>query len=418
MLTSDLIRAQIRFQGKSVSIAMVDPLDASLMQTAQELIDLFYAHLGHTQESWEAALTSYIGARLDYVLVRSLAKILVDQSTFTPIGTLHAPSVIRETMFSYGPVFPGSDLLHPLSRQKVLQSVAHKLAITPEDVEAALFADRPAAYRLTDSGPDWTPTELLARYNLELARGVLYWASQLTIEIADNYKDVWKYIKLFKLMFEAQLQSDGSYRITLDGPISPFVHTTLRYGRQLAAFLPALFLCQRWRMQATVYPPQGQGAMTYQLDHTSALQSHFKRSGEFDSRLEADFAREFAQKIGEKRGKWRLQRESDLLLLGDTVMIPDFVMVDTHDEKRKILVELVGFWHPQYLRRKLEKVRAANCSHLLLLVYKGLSVTEEDFQGLNSQVLFFQNKPVIKEVITLVEDMARRIYDDPSPDHA
>ncbi|GCE24335.1 DUF790 family protein [Dictyobacter kobayashii] len=415
MLTSDLIRPLLRFQGQHVSVALVDPQDGALQATAQELIELFRSQLGQPQECWEQALTTYIGPRLDYILVRGLAKVLTDGATFTPVQAPHTPTVVRETMFAYGPVFSSSDMLHPVSREGVLQSVASNLQLSADDVEELLFADRHASYRLSDTGPDWTPVSLLARYNLELTRGVLYWASQLTIEVSDNYKDLWKFIKLFKLMFAAQARPDGGYHIELDGPISPFVGATLRYGRQMAAFLPALFLCQQWKMQATVYPPQGRGAMNYQLDAANSdLQSHFKRSDTFDSRLEADFAADFAQKIGARRGKWRLLRETELLLLGDTVMVPDFVLIDTRDEQRRILVELVGFWHPDYLRRKLEKVRAANCSHLLLLVYKGLNVTEEDFQGIASEVLFFTNKPVMKDVMLKVEEMAHRIYGPPS----
>jgi predicted nuclease of restriction endonuclease-like RecB superfamily len=105
-----------------------------------------------------------------------------------------------------------------------------------------------------------------------------------------------------------------------------------------------------------------------------------------------------------------MDRESEVLLLGDTVMIPDFVLVDEADESRKILIELVGFWHPNYLKRKIEKVQAANCAHLLLLVYQGLNVTEEAFEGSASEVIFFQNKPVLKEVLERVETMAERIY--------
>ena len=70
------------------------------------------------------------------------------------------------------------------------------------------------------------------------------------------------------------------------------------------------------------------------------------------------------------------------------------------------MIELVGFWHPDYLRRKVEKVRAANCQHLLLLVYKGLNVTEDAFQDVASEVIFFQQKPVLKEVMETVEKMA------------
>jgi uncharacterized protein len=150
--------------------------------------------------------------------------------------------------------------------------------------------------------------------------------------------------------------------------------------------------------------------MLYRLDYTCSLHSHFKGSGTFDSRLEADFASEFEQKMGGKRGHWRLTRESEVLLLGDTVMIPDFILADDQDESRKIMVELVGFWHPQYLRRKIEKVRAANCSHLLLLVYKGLNVTEEAFQDTASEVIFFHQKPVLKEVMETVERMAEKVY--------
>ena len=91
-------------------------------------------------------------------------------------------------------------------------------------------------------------------------------------------------------------------------------------------------------------------------------------------------------------------------------MVPDFVLIDTHDENRRILIELVGFWHPQYLRRKVEKVRAANCAHLLLLVYEGLKITEEAFQDVASEVIFFKQKPVLKEVMKAVEEMAERVY--------
>ena len=114
--------------------------------------------------------------------------------------------------------------------------------------------------------------------------------------------------------------------------------------------------------------------------------------------------------MGNKRGHWRLTRESEVLLLGDTVMIPDFIFVDEQDESRKIMLELVGFWHPEYLRRKIEKVRAANCADLLLLVYQGLNIAEDAFKDVASEVIFFQHKPVLKEVMETVETMANRLY--------
>jgi len=414
MLTSELVRPKLRVQGTNVSVEMVDEQDCALQETAQELISLFQAHEGRSLEVWEEALEMYEGSRIDYLVIRGLAKVLTDGASFVPLETPLPPAALRERVFARGGVFVNPDIFHTVTRQDVLQEVADELGISLEQIDTMLFADRRVAYCLSHTGLAWTPTSLLARYNLELARAVLYWATHITVDVVGNYKDLFHFIKLFKLMFWAEPGRDGGYRIDLDGPISPFVSSTLRYGRQLAAFLPAVFLCEQWRMRAYVHPPQAHGEKIYQLDHTCALQSHFKRSGMFDSRLEADFATEFEQKIGSKRGHWQLTRESELLLLGDTVMIPDFVLTDMRDENRRILVELVGFWHPQYLRRKVEKVRAARCANLLLLVYKGLNVTEEDFRDSVSEVIFFQQKPVLKEVMEYVEAIAERVY-GPAP---
>ena len=331
MLTSELIKPRLRIQGSQLYVEMVNEQNPSLLQIAQDVIALFHLHMDQSQATWQEALRAYEGASVDYTFIRGLAKVLTDASTFTPLATPVPPATLREQVFAYGPVFEKPTLFDLTTRQEVLQQVAHQLGHSSEDLDAMLFADRQATYRLTDVGPAWTPAELLARYNLELARGALYWASHITIEVSSNYKDLWKYIKLFKLMFWAEPKPEGGFRIDLDGPISPFVSATLRYGRQLAAFLPAVFLCEQWSMHAHVYPPLGQGEKLYRLDHTSVLHSHFKRSGEFDSLLEADFAREFEQKVGGKRGHWQLARESEVLLLGDTVMIPDFVLTDTHD---------------------------------------------------------------------------------------
>ena len=410
MLTADLVKPRLRLRGSALSIDMLTTSDPHWLQTAADLIALFQQHKGQTQADWESVLEVYEGERLDYVVVRGLAKVLTDAATFTPLATTVRPAQIRERLFSYGPVFSTPQLFQPKTQDEVIQHVADEMGIPSQQVGAMLFADRPATYALNDTGPEWTPESLLSRYNLELARGVLYWATQVEIEVHGGYKDLWKYLKLFKLMFWAHTQEEDGYLIDLDGPISPFVSATTRYGRQFAAFLPALFLCERWRMVAAVRAPQTGTMATYRLDYTMPFQTYFKQSGLFDSRLEADFASEFEQKMGDKRGHWVLRRESEVLLLGDTVMIPDFTLVDDEDETRKILIELVGFWHPEYLRRKVEKVRAAHCQHLLLLVYRGLNLAGDAFEDTASEVIFFSQKPVLKEVMETVEEMAERIY--------
>jgi predicted nuclease of restriction endonuclease-like RecB superfamily len=177
---------------------------------------------------------------------------------------------------------------------------------------------------------------------------------------------------------------------------------------QFAKFLPALLLCGRWRMEADVQPPgvSSREPLLYQLDDKTELRTHFRASGPFDSRLEADFAAEFEAKYGGARRRWELAREDELILVGDTVMIPDFSFTHRKDGRRA-LVEIVGYWHPEYLRRKLAKVREAGRSDLILLVYRSANLAEGEFEAASAgEVIAFSRKPILKEVLAAVERSA------------
>ncbi len=413
MLTGDLVRPRLRQQKNDLRIDWLDPRNRHWQQSAAELIALLSEQQQQPQEHWQRAIEAYEAGRTDYNVIRGLAKVLSDGATFQPVETPIDPVELRARLFRRGPAYASADLLHSSSRDKMLREVAVEYNVNPGQLEHLLYADRPAAYLLTDPGPTWTPDSLIARYNLELARAALYWADQMTVHIYDGFKDFWKYVKLFKLMFEGTViapdqKAHGGfhgYTVVLDGPISPFVSATTRYGRQLAAFLPALFLGSRWRMWATVRVPHFRKRLVYYLDDSVNLVSHFKASGEFDSRMEANFAADFHEKFGDERGQWLLTREDEVLLLGDTVMIPDFAFTHKKDGRRALL-EIVGFWHPEYLERKIAKAKAANRSDLILLVYEGVNLGRERLQDVPAQVLYFKNKPVLKEVMALVEGVA------------
>jgi predicted nuclease of restriction endonuclease-like RecB superfamily len=293
----------------------------------------------------------------------------------------------------------------------LIAEVAERYQISPATVEESVYADLLEEQILTDLGFDPTPTGLVTRYNLELARGLLYWASEIRITVGGGYKDLFKYIKLFKLMHTIRPLSNG-YHITLDGPISPFVNATLRYGGQMARFLPALMLCPNWSMSADIHatwlarggPPP---ILHYGLDASQGYHSHYKASAQYDSRLEANFVAEFEEKFGRTDRKWILAREDEIIPVGDTVMIPDFSFTHTRDGRRA-LVELAGFWHPDYLKRKAWKLREAGRRDLIVVAYKSVNTTDATWQDVPGEVLLFTSKPVIKEVIAAVERSAIR----------
>ncbi len=388
------------------------PADYHYLGVAGELAELFRRHVGHRRGELGQALREYEGDSLDYPVIRGLAAVLAARCTFASNPPVD-PAELRAELFRQGPVTRKQDLFSRTTRHQVLAETSARFELSVQQAEGALLADLAEEQILLDPGEPIAPGDLVARYNVELARGLLYWAREVRLRVYDNYKDLFKYIKLFKLMHTIRpLGGDGppeGYHITLHGPISPFVKSTLRYGVQFAKFLPALLLCERWRMEADVLPPRSQGqrsALRYTLDDQTPLRTHFKTSGPFDSQLEADFAAEFEAKYGGARRRWELGREDELILVSDTVMIPDFSFTHRQDGRRALL-EIVGFWHPDYLRRKLLKVRQAGRRDLILLVYKSANVAEGEFEAASAgEVLMFTRKPVLKDVLAAVERCA------------
>jgi predicted nuclease of restriction endonuclease-like RecB superfamily len=414
MLKSELIRARLVMQGDQVWTRPL-PADYHYLTVANELTTLFGKHVGRSRGELYAALRDYEGDSLDYPAIRGLATVLEAQGVFGNEPPAK-PADMRAALFQRGPVTVRPDLFVRTTREQVVAEAASQYGLTVDQVETALFADLSEEQVLLDVGEPIALADLVARYNLELARGLLYWAREVRVIVRDGYKDVFKYIKLFKLMYSVTTLSlsthkqgekeRGGYHITLYGPISPFVKSTIRYGLQFAKFLPALMLCRSWQMEADVQLPGAARPLRYTLDDRTELRTHFQSSGLYDSRLEADLAAEFEAKYGGAERKWELAREDELIVVGDTVMIPDFSFTHRKDGRRALL-EIVGYWHPDYLRRKLVKVRQAGRRDLILLVYQSANVAEDAFEAASAgEVLTFKSKPVLKDVLAAVERCA------------
>lgn len=403
MLKAELIRPRLRLRGKRLTAERL-PLDYHWLTIAGELFALFRAHIGQTRGKLNEALRDYEGDSLDYPMIRGLAAVIASQSTFETQPPL-PPDVVRAALFQQGPITSSLSASQAMQRERLVEETAVRYELTPAQIEASLFADLVEEQILQSVGDALSPKDLIERYNLEIARGALYWAKEVQIHVEDGYKDVFKFVKLAGLMYTITPAETG-YDLTLHGPISPFVKSTIRYGLQFARFMPALLLCETWQMEAHVKPPGAKQFFGYLLDDQTDLKGYFKGSKGFDSKMEANFAAEFEEKYNRAERVWELAYEDELILLGDSVMIPDFSF--THRKNgRRALVEIVGFWHPQYLRRKLEKVRQAGRSDLILLVYESVNVAEGAFEEASAgEVLRFKKKPVLKDVLAAVERCA------------
>ena len=256
-----------------------------------------------------------------------------------------------------------------LTLQDVADALPQELdrEVTPEGVAEGLYADLAENQVLVGFEAPAAET-LLHRYNLAQVQGVLYRASELIITAHRNdpeYKLLFRYLKLFGLMTTIEGDADHGYTITIDGPTSVFVSST-RYGLDLAKFLPALVHVSRWDMAAMLAPrtlPDGRETPNrFTLDAGCGLVSHYKKGKEFDSIIEESFSASWAK----TKTEWRLEREVELVPLPGSVMVPDFRLV--HPDGRTFVLEIVGYWRPEYLKKKFYQVSHSERDDIVLLV--------------------------------------------------
>lgn len=400
MLTSDLVLTRSR--GPYVFPCTVDATDQGYVGLAQDLIDLFSGHRGKTRRELYRALDARAGDATDYRVQRGLAKLLEDDRCEFRVVSVAPPEELRATVFALArenhPVVREPDLIYPVTKGHVLEQVALKYEVPAPEVARSLYADLAENHVLTGFDAP-SPAWLLQRYNVALAQAMLYRCNLMKLTVYRNlpvrYKQLFKFIKFFRLIHAITGDLESGYEVHLDGPVSMF-RLSQKYGIKMAVFLPALLLCTRWKMEAEIVGNDGR-KRAFVLDENHGLVSHYRDQTVYDSLLEETFAGRFEK----AETAWRLERETEIVNLKDTVFIPDFAF--RHPDGRTALLEIVGFWRPEYLRRKLEKVRRARMNNLVIAVSEGLNVDEGDFRDVPGHVFFFKNRIDPGDVIERLE---------------
>lgn len=381
--------------------------NANNLALAAQLIALFRAAQGRTRGELKAQLQVLEGEQTDYRTKRGLAHLLESAfSTFERRSPLE-PAELRRRVFALSAQSaPG-----PRSSGATLTAVADMLSrelghdIGPEQVRAWLYADLPEQQVLT-SFDEPTPEALLQRYNLAQAQGVLYRASHVVITAHRNdpgeYKLLFRYVKLFGLMAYIEGDADHGFTLTIDGPTSLFTPST-RYGLALAKLLPALLHVTRWHLTATLVPRRLSAytprVARFTLDAGCDLVSHYPPGKPHDSILEQAFAERWAH----TSTAWRLEREVDLIPLPGSVMVPDFRLV--HADGRSVLLEIVGYWRPEYLRKKFAQVRRAGRQDLILAVSERLNLERAGVkrEDIPARVVWFKDRVLPQAVLDVLE---------------
>ncbi len=383
-------------------------IDQKTSELAIELINYFQSAVGKTQGVLERQLTDFEGDSTDYRVKRGLAYILKSSfCTFEVVSPLE-PQMLRERVFSLAAKSVSSRESTQVTLSKIADELTQELEreVLLEQVRNGLYADLSENKILTVFDAPTAP-DLLNRYNLSQVQGVFYKASQLVLNAHRNvpgeYKLLFRYLKLFQLMAYIEGDADHGFTITIDGPTSLFNPST-RYGLAIAKLIPALLHVTKWSLSSIL---QTRDAYTntwktgrFTLNSECGLVSHYPPGKPYDSMLEASFA----DKWDALKSGWALEREVDLIPIPGSVMIPDFRLV--HSDGRTFLLEIVGYWRPEYLQKKFSQVRRAGRDDLILAISERLNLEKAGVKlnDVPARIVWFKDKLLPKAVLAVMDN--------------
>ena len=371
-------------------------LTSAAIALAELQINCFQTAVGITQGQLDRKLLDLEGDSPDYKVKRGLAHILKNSfSTFEIVSPID-PQLLREQVFAVA----AKNCPIPNNKTRTLETLASSLSdrlnreVLPAEIERGLYADLQENRILTQFEPP-TPEALIHRYNLAQVQGIFYRASHITINAHRNdpgeYKLLFRYLKLFQLMAFIEGDADTGFTIAIDGPTSLFKPST-RYGLALAKMIPALLHVSKWSLKAKLQTRDVYSGNlkigSFNLDDRCGLFSHYPPNPPYDSMLEASFAKRW----NKLKTDWVLEREVELIPIPGSVMIPDFRLV--HPDGKVFLLEIVGYWRPEYLQKKFFQVSKAEVNNLILAVSERLNLAKAgvNLKDVPAKIVWFKDK--------------------------
>jgi uncharacterized protein len=452
MLTSDLLVTRISRGKIKPAYALFDP---EKLELAKLLIETFEQHIGKTYGELMGELEGY--EEMNYRFIRGLSQLL-GRRTVIETDAIVDPSAAREAVFE---ACDGM-ALSAAEKKEAMQKAAIKLSISVPELEKALWADLEENQVLKSFLP-LSPAELLRLYNLSLTQTLLFRAVDLDIWIKGSFQKVlWKILRsglMYTLEDAVEIpgkkqvgekkgdeeKSEGlkGIHLHLDGPASLF-RMSERYGNSFAKLFPALLKSKGWSLKAGILYKsyQGKRILEFTLDDseeafkpikgTSGYPETFSSGLQFEEGQEGyEIERKEIKKEGIKKeeigftkkengapeidaetetydstlekmfgslslGSWKITREPTILKAGKYAFVPDFVL---QRDSMKVYLEIVGFWTPEYLKKKVEKLKEVK-EPVILLIDRKLKCSEKDFPA--QEVIFFDRKIPVNEVMRIL----------------
>jgi len=383
MLTSEQSIVEFK-SGRATPDRLTQSTHRHFLEYAERMLSVYRDGIGRQRRELHRQIESIFADEPDCPLrrIQAFCKLLDDKSTFQtdPEGKA---AKMRLDVFSeagrFHPLVEQPDQLFEYDEKRIKTQLSDKIGLPWDKIEQSLYSDVIDFQRLERFDGYPNTHALLSRYNVAQLQACLYRAEGMTVLATDDFKTILRYAKLAHLLHDIVRLDSSKYRVTFSGPAS-VLHETRRYGVNFARFLPALLACKGWEMTASVQTPWNQPAKLV-LSDKNGFTSHLPSPDEFDSTLEESFAKKF----GSTRNGWQLIREGEILHDRQKTFVPDFTF--RHADGTEVLLEIVGFWTPEYLAHRRETLQQFR-HHRILIAVPGKSL--RDGTNIGENVLVFK----------------------------
>lgn len=401
MLTVEHIRAFKR--GKDITLTPLWGLSPGKAQgLLDDLIAVAVEHHGKTRGELVAAFGDVVVEESLQRALRGASKLILDQCDFAERDDIDPPA-LRDALYRRAAIarLEASGAV-AFDKDAVIAAVAHDAGLDVAAFQAALYADLDEA-RLVDATALRTSTgeQLLKVWERAEQQALLLRASKVVIEVdarPAELRALLRTMKLFQLLFEVEPVDgvEGGARLIVDGPMSLF-SSSLRYGMKLAMLLPKVLACRAYKLSADVVLKKGGTAARFLIVG--------KHLGE-DVADDGDLSPTVKSLLDDLPGKLagallgaKVEVSSEVLAVpGVGACVPDLVITAKRG-KKKVYVEVLGFWSRDAVFKRIELVKAAGARvPVLFCVSERLRVSEEALQSEHGALLTFKGTLSAKKV--------------------
>ncbi|MDI6779023.1 MAG: DUF790 family protein [Bacteroidota bacterium] len=333
------------------------------------------------------------------------------------------PTEIRQftfqTLWNRGVSFITSDedLFQP-TPSEILEVTANHFNLASEKIEKYFYADIPEN-KLVSFQSNQNPKQILTAINSERLKQRLRRATKSILHLPKFINKYSSFVQIFlalkrnHLIYEIN-EIDDMLLFTITGPYNLFHKTTI-YGNRLADFVISVIKhCGgSWKIQSEILPQRLNQTEKSSIDTLvidEKMRSLFTQAvteqnvEQYKSGDEDAFQRYFER----TESQWTISYEASLIpIIDDTgksagFMIPDFV-VHNPDNNERAIIEIVGFWREDYLRKKIEKVKLLKNRKVFLIINSILKIGEVGASKLfdeipNVEIFYYSNRTELKAI--------------------